>query len=92
MVEVVKFQMPNCGPCRVVQILLDRLKTELPAVEFTSVDASQNLDQARELGISAAPTCLIKKDGVEVHRFVGAKARYEEYLQVLKPLLEAEHA
>lgn len=89
MIELIKFQMPNCGPCKVVQVGLDRLKDQYgDRVAFTVVDASVELERAQALGIMKAPTCVLFKDGVEVQRFEGAKHRYSEYVTALESQLE----
>ena len=89
MIEVVKYQTPNCGPCKIIQITLNQvaelLKDKL--VAFSVVDASEEPDKVRAMGITKAPTVIVFKDGQEVHRFVGALYKQADFLAVLQPLL-----
>lgn len=89
MIEVVKFQTPNCGPCKVVQTVLDRIQEQLKdkSVAFSVVDASENPEKTQAMGVTKAPTVVVLKDGQEVHRFVGALFKQADYLAVIEPLL-----
>ena len=89
MIEVVKFQTPNCGPCKVIQTTLNHVAEQLKdkPITFTVVDATQEPDRAKALNITKAPTVVVFKDGEEVHRFVGALFRQADFLAVLQPLL-----
>lgn len=89
MVEVVKFETPNCRPCKLVGFTLDRIKEQLEGkpVTFAVVDASIEYDRAQALGIKQAPTVIIYKDGQEVHRFVGSLYKQNDYVAVIESLL-----
>lgn len=89
MVEVVKFQTPNCGPCKVIQVTLNHVAEQLKdkPITFSVVDATQEPERTKALGITKAPTVVVFKDGREVHRFVGAMYKQADFLAVLQPLL-----
>lgn len=89
MIRVVKFQTPNCVPCKLIQVVLDQVKTQLKdkPVTFDVVDASEAIDQVSSLGITKAPTVVVFKDDQEIHRFVGAHYKQADFLAVLQPLL-----
>lgn len=89
MLEVIKFQTPNCGPCKVIQVVLDQVAEQLKdkPVAFSVVDATQEPERAQTLNITKAPTVVVFKDGQEVHRFVGAMFKTPDFLAVLQPLL-----
>lgn len=89
MVEVVKFQTPNCGPCKIIQVTLNHVAEQLKdkPVQFTVVDATLEPDRTKALGITKAPTVVIFKDGLEIHRFVGALFKVADFLAVITPLL-----
>lgn len=89
MVEVVKFQVPNCGPCKVIQVTLNHVAEALKdkPITFTVVDATEEPERAQSLGITKAPTVVVFKDGNEVHRFIGALYKQADILAVLQPLL-----
>lgn len=89
MVEVVKFQTPNCRPCREVQITLDRLAEQLARkdVVFSTVSALEDPERAKSLGIVSAPTVVVFKDGHETHRFIGALFKETDYLAAIESVL-----
>ena len=57
-----------CGPCKMQSPVIDQLSEEMDDVKFTKMDVDQNQETARNLGIMAIPTLLIKKDGKIVER------------------------
>ena len=52
-----------CGPCKMQSPVIDQLSEEMDDIKFTKMDVDQNQETARNLGIMAIPTLLIKKDG-----------------------------
>jgi len=94
MVEIVKFETPNCGPCKWVQITLDRIIDEVEKqinkklITFTVVDASIEQERSLLLNITKTPTVVVFKDGKEIHRFVDALFNQDDYLAVIFPLLQ----
>lgn len=89
MVNVVKFETPNCQPCKIVQAMLDKVADKLKdkAVKFEVVDATQQPERAKSLGITKAPTVVVFNDGTEVARFIGAFVKQEDILAVVEPLV-----
>lgn len=71
-----------CGPCKMQSPVIEQLSQEMDDVKFTSVDVDQNQDLAKELGIMAIPTLIIKKDGKIVDRLTGytPKEKLEQIL------------
>lgn len=71
-----------CGPCKMQSPVVEQLSQEMDDVKFTSVDVDQNQDLAKELGIMAIPTLIIKKDGKIVDRLTGytPKEKLEQIL------------
>ncbi len=71
-----------CGPCKMQSPVIDQLSEEMDDVKFTKMDVDQNQETARNLGIMAIPTLLIKKDGKIVHRLTGytPKEKLEQIL------------
>jgi len=51
--------------------ILNELEAE--GLTITRFDTDDNLDEARSRRIGAVPTMIIKKDGQEVERLIGAK-------------------
>ena len=60
-----------CGPCKMQSPVIDQLAVERQDVKFTKMDVDQNQETARDLGIMAIPTLLIKKNGQIVDRLTG---------------------
>lgn len=89
MIEIVKFQTPNCRPCREVQFILDRLAEQLVGkdIVFSVVNAVDEPDRTKSLGIVSAPTVVLFKDGYETHRFVGTLFKETDYLAAIESLL-----
>lgn len=71
-----------CGPCKMQSPVIDQLSEEMDDVKFTKMDVDQNQETARNLGIMAIPTLLIKKDGKIVDRPTGytPKEKLEQIL------------
>ena len=71
-----------CGPCKMQSPVIDQLSEEMDDVMFTKMDVDQNQETARNLGIMAIPTLLIKKDGKIVDRLTGytPKEKLEQIL------------
>jgi thioredoxin 1 len=55
------FFSPNCGPCRTMTPVIDRLAALHDNV--FKFDVSQSLDLARRLGVMATPTIMLLADG-----------------------------
>ena len=61
---VVAFSSPACGPCRLLEPILERLsETFAGKCEIGKVDVSENMNLAMEYGIDAVPTILMFKHG-----------------------------
>lgn len=70
--HVVKFGAEWCGPCRLINPQLDRMKKEFDTINFVSVDVDDNPELAKEYRISSLPTVILFKDGEVVDKFIGA--------------------
>jgi thioredoxin 1 len=67
---------PWCAPCRGMEPILQALQEETKVwVEIIKLDASVEMDQVQELGVSALPTFLVYKDGQIVDSTVGATSK-----------------
>lgn len=62
-----------CGPCRAVRPIVEQLQAEGWNIE--KVDIDQDRPRAQAVGILGVPTFIIYKDGVQVRRFTGARAK-----------------
>lgn len=82
-VTLTDFWATWCGPCRMQSPVVEQLAEEMDDVKFTKMDVDENQETAKDLGIMAIPTLLIKKDGKIVDRLTGftPKDRLEQILE-----------
>ena len=70
-VALIDFWATWCGPCKMQSPVIDQLSEERQDVNFYKMDVDQNQDTAKNLGIMAIPTLIVKKDGNIVDRITG---------------------
>lgn len=70
-VALVDFWAPWCHPCVTLGPIIDELANEYTNVKIGKMDADENKDTLKELGIRSIPTILIYKDGEIVERHTG---------------------
>ncbi len=69
---VVDFSAVWCGPCKMVEPILEELSDELDGqVDFYNADTDENIELAREYDIQSIPAILVFKNGEVVDRAVG---------------------
>lgn len=69
-VVLVDFQADWCGPCRMLEPIVERIAASTDAV-VASVDIDANGGLAREYGVQGVPTLFLFVDGEPVERLVG---------------------
>lgn len=74
-VALVDFWAPWCRPCLTLGPIIDELANEYNNVRIGKMDADENEDTLKELGIRSIPTILIYKDGEIVERHVGGASK-----------------
>ena len=73
---LLQFSSAFCAPCRVTRRTLDEVARIVPGVVHIEVDAEDNLDLVRRVGIMRTPTTLVLDPaGREVNRAAGAPTR-----------------
>ena len=71
MLVVKKYFATWCQPCKQLNPIFEELKSEIPEVQFQTIDVDQNRDAAIEANVSSVPTVIFEKDGQQVYRFSG---------------------
>ena len=79
---LIDFWATWCGPCKMQSPVIEQLAEERQDVKFYKMDVDQNQDTAKNLGIMAIPTLIIKKDVNIVDRITGYTPK-EKFSQIL---------
>ncbi len=74
--EVIDFWATWCGPCKLMNPILDEVEKENPYLTITRVDIDSDKDMVEQYNIQSVPTYIILKDGKEVDRIIGAKPKF----------------
>jgi len=74
--EVIDFWATWCGPCKLMNPILDEVEKENPDLTITRVDIDSDKDMVQKYNIQSVPTYVILKDGKEVDRIIGAKPKF----------------
>jgi thioredoxin 1 len=73
---VVDFWAPWCGPCRVMEPILDELAVQHQGrVKFTKMNVDDNQETANRFDILSIPTLLVFKGGEVQKKLIGAVPR-----------------
>ena len=68
---VVDFWAPWCGPCKLLEPVLEEVVEKFPNVLFGKVNCDKAPELVKQYHVANIPALLIFKDGVEVDRVVG---------------------
>ncbi|MFA5624236.1 MAG: thioredoxin [Bradymonadales bacterium] len=73
---LVDFWAAWCGPCRAIAPLLETLAQENDGkVKIAKVDIDAYPELANRFGVQSIPTLVAYKDGEEISRIIGNRAR-----------------
>ncbi len=75
-VKLLDFWAPWCGPCRVMNPVLEELEKELAGkVTVEKINVDENQPMSQKYGVMSIPTYVIEKDGQEVGRKIGVTSK-----------------
>ena len=64
-----------CGPCRMLTPVVHELAEENPQILVGKVNVDEEMDLARQFGISSIPTVIAFRNGAVVAQSVGAQPK-----------------
>ena len=74
--EVIDFWATWCGPCKLMNPILDEVEKEHPDLTITRIDIDSDKEMVEQYNIQSVPTYIVLKDGKEVDRIIGAKPKF----------------
>lgn len=84
MVKLLDYWAVWCGPCRVMEPVIEELEKELAGkVEVVKINVDEKPEEASKYGVMSIPTYIVLKDGKEAGRKIGITSK-TDLLQLLK--------
>lgn len=75
-VELLDFYADWCGPCQVMEPLIEEIKGEIgDKLQVRKIDVDQDNETAFQFGVMSIPTFVVLKDGKEVDRAIGSQPK-----------------
>lgn len=71
----VDFYADWCGPCKMVEPIIDELSNEMTDVTFVKINVDENQDVASEYSVFSIPSFFIFKNGQVAAQMVGAQGK-----------------
>jgi len=84
---LVDFSAPWCGPCRMMEPILDQVNTQMKQkIQVVKINTDNYPQLASQYQVHALPTLVLFKNGQPVERIEGV-VPVEQLIQRLEPLL-----
>jgi len=75
MVKLLDFWAEWCGPCKIMNPIIDELEKEVTGIEIERINVDENGEITQKYGVMSIPTYIIEKDGQEVGRKIGVTSK-----------------
>jgi len=75
MVKLLDFWAEWCGPCKIMNPIIDELEKEVAGIEIERINVDENGEITQKYGVMSIPTYIIEKDGQEVGRKIGVTSK-----------------
>lgn len=76
MIQFLDFYADWCGPCKVMDPVIEELEKDFNGkMEIKKIDVDNDIANVSQYGVMSIPTYIILKDGQEVERFIGAQPK-----------------
>ena len=73
-----------CGPCKMMEPIVEKVSEEVPEVDFVKIDVDDAEDLAISYGISSIPCMIFFKNGEEADRVIGRVSKQQVVDMVTK--------
>lgn len=78
MIKVLDFYADWCGPCKMMDPILDEVEKEYAGkLEFEKIDVDAQVERSSQLGVMSIPTYIVMKDDKEIARMIGYQPKDE---------------